>query len=493
LLLRPYGTPSEYPLPLEQAGSGVAEVQPIMWLLERWRNRYFHFRALRQGASRVTRLAAAERLLPTGENLIAVLLDMLTNRSELFDELKRLIATIVPLIGELRVRTSSDSMQAVFVARDVELNLKDLGTGVEQLLMTLVVGLTETAPLTLVIEEPETNLHHAAQRAMLGLLKEWGRDRQIIAATHSPVFLDWSPLGERLWHVIKEPDSSKVWPVGEDPSDLLTALGIRLSDVLSATRILLVEGSSDEDVLEAWFPEVLRSPAVAVLHGKGGDNARHADQLAEWLARADKLGLRRVLYLRDRDELSEAVLKKLQASRTVGVLQRRELENYLLDAAAVARVVESLVPASEAAPSADDVAQLMRNTAEALRRKIVINRVCNQIRPEQPLMDHWLRQQLARDGADEAAIQAAVQSRLMTAEALRAQVRAAWDAADADVAKRSADELLLIAPGEEILQAVFLEWARRGYDKRADGVAIAKAMTKAPNEIQSLLDVFISE
>src|SRR6185437_4348302 len=160
------GTPSEYPLPLEQAGSGVAEVQPIMWLLERWRNRYFHFRALRQGASRVTRLAAAERLLPTGENLIAVLLDMLTNRSELFDELKRLIATIVPLIGELRVRTSSDSMQAVFVARDVELNLKDLGTGVEQLLMTLVVGLTETAPLTLVIEEPETNLHHAAQRAM---------------------------------------------------------------------------------------------------------------------------------------------------------------------------------------------------------------------------------------------------------------------------------------------------------------------------------------
>ncbi len=83
------------------------------------------------------------------------------------------MATIVPHIGQLEVRTGGNQMQAVFAAGDVELNLKDLGTGVEQLLMTLVVGLTEAPPLTLVIEEPETNLHHAAQRALLGLLKDW--------------------------------------------------------------------------------------------------------------------------------------------------------------------------------------------------------------------------------------------------------------------------------------------------------------------------------
>src|SRR6266568_2408090 len=170
------------------------------------------------------------------------------------------MATIVPHIGQLEVRTGGNQMQAVFAAG--------------------VVELTEAPPLTLVIEEPETNLHHAAQRALLGLLKDWSADRQIVAATHSPVMLDWSPGGERLWHVIKEPDHSVVRPVDADPAGLLAALGVRLSDVLSATRVLVLEGPSDEDVLEAWFPDILRSPAVAVLHGGGGDNARHADRLA---------------------------------------------------------------------------------------------------------------------------------------------------------------------------------------------------------------------
>ena len=62
----------------------------------------------------------------------------------------------------------------------------------------------------------------------------------------------------------------------------------------------MVEGPSDEGVLSIWFPEVLRDPRVAVLHGNGGHNARHADQLAAWLAGTDRVGLRRVLYLRDR-------------------------------------------------------------------------------------------------------------------------------------------------------------------------------------------------
>ena len=202
-------------------------------------------------------LSVAATLAPTGENLAAVLLDLLTNRPGIFQELRRLIAQIVPDIGQLEIRTSGSTMQVVFTGGGIDLNLKDLGTGVEQLLMTLVVGLTEAAPFTLVIEEPETNLHHAAQRALLGLLKDWATDRQIIAVTHSPVLLDWSPAGERLWHVTKTHGISAVMPVRDDPSVLLDALGVRLSDVLSATRVLVLEGQSDADVLGVWFPEIL--------------------------------------------------------------------------------------------------------------------------------------------------------------------------------------------------------------------------------------------
>lgn len=458
-----------------------------------WAARYYHFHALRPGTQRSTQLEAARTLEPTGQNLAAVLLDLLTNRPEILRELRRLIAEIVPDIGELRIRTTESEMEVVFSANGVELNLKDLGTGVEQLLMTLVVGLTENPPFTLVIEEPETNLHHAAQRALLGLLKEWAIDRQILAATHSPVLLDWSPAGERLWHVTRAEGASMVAPVRDDPAALLSSLGVRLSDVLSATRVLVLEGPSDEDILGVWFPEVLRSPTVAVLRGRGGDNARHTEQLAEWLAGVDRIGLRRVLYLRDRDELSPSALKTLEGSGSVAVLQRRELENYLLDAAAIAQVLRPLVEAGTAAPTVSDISAAFTEAADVLRRKIIINRVCRQIRPARPLMEHTLRQRLASDGADQEAVTAAVSQRLMGEGDLRTQIEAAWQEAEADLAGRSGDDLLAVAPGEEILRAVFMRFAGRGYSKRDDGVAIAKAMPEPPEEIRGLLAVFMRD
>jgi hypothetical protein len=143
------------------------------------------------------------------------------------------------------------------------------------------------------------------------------------------------------------------------------------------------------------------------------------------------------------------------------------------------------------APSAPEIAAVMTDTAESLRNKIIINRVCRQLRPDRPLMEHSLRQRLASVGADLDAVTTAVLERLMTRDELRTQIEAAWQAAAADVATHSGDDLLAIAPGEEILNAVFLRFARRGYNKRDDGVAIAKAMPAPPEEIRMLLDDFM--
>jgi len=479
------------PMLLESDIGTVSELSPVVQLLAAWRSRYYHFRTLRPGTQRSTNLTVAPNLEPTGQNLAAVLLDLLTNRVGLLEELRRLIAEIVPDIGRLEIRTSGSTMRVVFTAGGVERNLKDLGTGVEQILLTLVVGLTEAPPFTMVIEEPETNLHSAAQRALVGLLKAWSIDRQIVAATHSPVILDWSPGGERLWHVTRTPGVSKVEQVRDDPSALLNSLGVRLSDVLSADRVLVLEGPSDEEVLGVWFPEVLRNPNVALVRGGGGDNARHADRLAEWLASVDRIGLRRVLYLCDRDELSPSVLKKLEDSKTVGVLGRRELENYLLDPAAVAAVFGSLVSDGATLPSAGDVAAAMSEAAEGLRRRVVINRVCRQVGPTRPLMEHALRRQLADAGAAQDGITTAVLERLMSPEELSAQIAAAWEAAESDVISQAGEDLLAIAPGEEILNAVFQRFAGRHYNKRRDGVAIAKAMSAPPDEIRGLLEAFM--
>jgi hypothetical protein len=207
----------------------------------------------------------------------------------------------------------------------------------------------------------------------------------------------------------------------------------------------------------------------------------------------DKIGLRRVLYLRDRDELSASALKTLQNSNTVALLQRRELENYLLDASALTQVFAQLVPNRIPSPSTADISAFMTETAGRLRGKILINRVCRQIHPTSALMQHKLRQRLANENADQKAIMDAVSHRLMTQDELRTQIETAWQVAEADVATRSGDELLAIAPGEEILSAAFMHFLGRGYSKRDDGVAIARAMPQPPEEIRELLAAFMLE
>ena len=135
----------------------------------------------------------------------------------------------------------------------------------------------------------------------------------------------------------------------------------------------------------------------------------------------------------------------------------------------------------------------MTEAAEGLRRRIAVNRVCRAAVPVRPLMDHKLRKQLADAGADKEVITASVLERLLSPEEVRTQIFAAWDAAENDVANQTGEDLLAIAPGEEILKAVFMRFANRGYSKRDDGVAIARAMAAPPDEIKRLLEEFMSE
>ena len=82
--------------------------------------------------------------------------------------------------------------------------------------------------------------------------------------------------------------------------------------------------------------------------------------------------------------------------------------------------------------------------------------------------------------------------RLVTPEDLRAQIAVAWAEAEADVEGQDDARLLEIAPGEEILDAVFMRYAGRHYDKRVHGAAIAAAMSP-PEELADLLAEFMRD
>jgi len=469
----------------------MPKLSPFVELLAAWRGRYYHFGALRQGTSWTHPLRSTPALDPTGSNLPAVLVDLQHNRPAAWARVQELIEQIVPDVGRLETRTDNEQVEVVFADPTVpgyRPNLKNLGTGVEQVLMTIVVGVTQPAPSIVVIEEPETNLHHGAQRALLAQLREWSADRLFVLSTHSPVFLDRASTTSTVFLVERAQGTSAVRRLTRGVSEALTALGVQLSEALSADRLLLVEGEPDREVLTVWFPELLSDPRVEVVIGHGGDNARFAGMLEGWLQALDRQDARRVLYLRDRDELASAVLDRLEADPAVYVLRRRELENYLLDADAVTAALldRGVLDSAPADPQA--VAQLLREGADRLKPVVVLKRIAGEVASRR-LVDRKLVAELVQQGPTLEQFRETIRGRLPSAYALD-EIAEQWLATEKDLEAAWEERWQDFAPGSDVLAHL---WRTRGrtYDKLSDGIAIARHMDP-PTELVEVIRRFLA-
>jgi putative ATP-dependent endonuclease of the OLD family len=121
-------------------------------------------------------------------------------------------------------------------------------------------------------------------------------------------------------------------------------LGIRLSSVFMFDRLVFVEGDTDETILRelsALLGVNLSSANVGFIPIEGARNLAHyaADATLSFLTKRQV----RMWFLLDRDEKDEIDIKKLAGrlgSRAkLVVLQRREIENYLLCPRAIAEFI----------------------------------------------------------------------------------------------------------------------------------------------------------
>jgi predicted ATPase len=470
--------------------SYAPQLNNFVELLGAWRQHYYHFGALRQGTAWTHALQSTPELDPTGSNLPAVLVDLQHNRPEAWERVREIIRRIVPEVGLLETRTDAQQVEVVFADPAVpgyRPNLKNLGTGVEQLLMTIVVGVTQPAPSIVVVEEPETNLHPGAQRALLALLREWSSDRLFIVSTHSSVFLDRSATTATTFLVEREQGRSTLRSLTKEPSEALSALGVQLSDVLTADRLLLVEGDPDREILTVWFPTLLSDPRVEVAIGHGGDNARFAGTLEEWLRALDRQYRRHVLYVRDRDELSTAHLDRLEKASTVHVLQRRELENYLLDADAVAAALVNRGIVDASTVDLQAVERALREGADRLKPVVVLKRVAAGLASHR-LLDRALVAHLIRQGPTLEQLHVVLAERL-PAEQFLEEVADQWMATEKDLQASWQERWRELAPGSDVLASVWRMYGR-SYDKLNDGLAIARA-TEAPEELTGVIQRFL--
>ena len=108
------------------------------------------------------------------------------------------------------------------------------------------------------------------------------------------------------------------------------------------------------------------------------------------------------------------------------------------------------------------------------------------------MVDRALVKKLAREGPDLTGLQAAIAEQLPSDD-LRDTLAERWAAVEADITANWAERWRDLAPGEEVLAAIWHNYQGAGYSKRRDGLAIAEAMTDTPDELRTLLTEFLED
>lgn len=242
---------------------------------------------------------------------------------------------------------------AVYVKQgDLYLPLNLLGGGDQEVL--ILEKLLTDSGVIYGIEEPETHLHAGYQRKLFEKFKEKSKQSQIFVTTHSPIFVDRIDFDKSsIWFLTKEKKATKVERVNVNDSqnlkEILLELGIRMSDVFFADRLLFVEGSTEKEIIPLIAEKLkvdLNRQGVEIIAMRGKDTGKYHIKMWYHIAKNAQLP---VFYLFDGD-----ATKVIDKAREEGFLTDDNC--YMLEASDIEdlypeditqRVVKSMVSSIE--------------------------------------------------------------------------------------------------------------------------------------------------
>ncbi|WP_369357206.1 AAA family ATPase [Streptomyces sp. cg2] len=369
------------------------------------------------------------------------------------------------------------------------------GSGIREALR-LILDYEFEKPQILLVEEPEVHLHPALETALMQYLRSVSEKCQVFLTTHSTNFLDVGSL-KNVYMVSRAPETVvQLLNVSEAEEAIPQELGIRLSSLFMYDRLVFVEGPSDEQLLRI-FAETLGvsfgQASVGFVTTGGARNFTHY-ATASTLAFLGKRNVRTV-FLLDRDERNSHDLEKLRARidgiSELVVLDRRELENYLVDASVLARF---FVIRTDGAvqPSPEAVQEKVDKACEDLRSVAIERRALKEICA--PVIPR--RERVIRRDADEdflTAVKRELDEVLLAVQELKGSVEETLQSAEGDVAARWSGSKVELIPGDEILKRVFREYDL-SFNKRKDSVGIASLMTEdeIPTEMKRIIEGLVA-
>lgn len=447
-------------------------------------------------------LFLSEDRAPLGPDEANQILRLKTQRGGT-QRLTNLQATVKELLGvtldafEAAVETSRPTPTRVAErsgARSAEMDIDEFlieanGAGVRESLR-LVLDFELKSPGLLLLEEPEVHLHPGLEKVMHRYLQQKSSMAQIFVATHSTNFLDASGL-QNIYVLSKvDSNSSKIKLLAENNELPLIPeeLGLRPSSILMFDELVFVEGASDEAIIREFARtlnvDLLRKNIAFVSMGGATRFAQFATDSTLSLLSRRQIPLWFVL---DRDELSaddvSTLTKRLGSQARLHVLERRELENYLMIPRAIASFLSRRSKRGAVADNIDaaDVAHAISTATDGLKERVI------ELRSIRSLLSPVFADRF--DGGVEQRLVAAK----ATIEERLTDVASKIDEITKSVDSKWETDREVVAPGSEILSKVFQKFGAR-YRKDVDGQQLAAEMKsdEIPQEIRKLLGYLAS-
>ncbi len=330
--------------------------------------RIYSFKAERFGYGSCER--GSSRILKSDVSNLAEVLNNLQSNARLFSRYTDLVRAVLPQVRQIAVRSSPRHSpdryveihiwtdDAALERDDLSFSLEECGAGVSQVLAILYVVFTSQGrPQVIAIDEPQSFLHPGAVRKLVDILKQ-NSEHQYIIATNTPTIITAADLSTVV--LVKQSSGQSTvesLDVKKTENQLLwlDEVGAKLSDVFGLDRVLWVEGKTEEICFHMIVEKLMQHPlmglAIVGVINTGdleGRDARRVREIYTRLTQSGGLIPPAVGFILDRDGRTAREredlerMNRLNETGHIFFLNRRMYENYLLNARAIASVVNGI-------------------------------------------------------------------------------------------------------------------------------------------------------
>lgn len=224
----------------------------------------------------------------------------------------------------------------------------DLSSGEKEVFFILSFFIRHSVTHSIiVVDEPEMHLHPELARLLVRTMQSTKIGNQLWLATHNPEIIDEAGR-EKVVYLTRDPVTRKaIVTLGTDESSAIRSLKdmFGYSGYLGiAKSLVFLEGtaaSSDRKMFSNLFPEQGSRIKFVPSNSSGNLQAINAAILS---ILESNLGSMQFYLIRDRDYLTQEMAQKYveHTSGHVHVLERHEIENYLLDVELISKTQTEL-------------------------------------------------------------------------------------------------------------------------------------------------------